>query len=312
MEPKDFEALHLSEKETREIITPYAFKVHKPLLGKPLAKPWERAFAIVVDIALIFLAAEVSGEFVWLIAAYGFYLSQRKGMSHRIEWLWRGPAKAIAIMIMLGAALVVVSDIIDYVSSAPNSASAVIEAQVDGAEVDPQEAVENLTSQAKELAANNSKQAPPTTSILDYATDLIEDLGLGFGWAAAYFSLFTYLWDGQTPGKRLINVSVVNLNGKPLTLMDTFGRYGGYGAGFATGLLGFLQVYWDPNRQAIQDKISNTVVVRGKARDLQLLVDAQSTVVATANATPAGQSQGVIVQDQSQQGKLNDDKHQQT
>ena len=42
-----------------------------------------------------------------------------------------------------------------------------------------------------------------------------------------------------------------------------FGRYGGYGAGFATGLLGFLQVYWDPNRQAIQDKISATVVIKG-------------------------------------------------
>ena len=42
-----------------------------------------------------------------------------------------------------------------------------------------------------------------------------------------------------------------------------FGRYGGYGAGFATGLLGFLQVYWDPNRQAIQDKISATVVIQG-------------------------------------------------
>ena len=39
------------------------------------------------------------------------------------------------------------------------------------------------------------------------------------------------------------------------------GRYGGYGAGLATGLMGFLQIYWDPNRQAIQDKISETLVV---------------------------------------------------
>jgi uncharacterized RDD family membrane protein YckC len=44
-------------------------------------------------------------------------------------------------------------------------------------------------------------------------------------------------------------------------LWDSFGRYGGYGAGLATGLLGFIQIYWDPNRQAIHDKISATIVI---------------------------------------------------
>ena len=29
----------------------------------------------------------------------------------------------------------------------------------------------------------------------------------------------------------------------------------------ATGGLGFLQILWDPNRQAIQDKTAHTVVV---------------------------------------------------
>ena len=29
----------------------------------------------------------------------------------------------------------------------------------------------------------------------------------------------------------------------------------------ATGLLGFIQIYWDANRQAIHDKISATVVI---------------------------------------------------
>nr|WP_244859282.1 hypothetical protein [Shewanella dokdonensis] len=43
--------------------------------------------------------------------------------------------------------------------------------------------------------------------------------------------------------------------------MGAFGRYGGYGAGVTTGLLGFLQIYWDSNRQCIQDKIGETVVV---------------------------------------------------
>ncbi|WP_462163727.1 RDD family protein [Pseudoalteromonas xiamenensis] len=255
MEPKDFEALHLTNKETREIITPYAFKVHKPLLGFPLAKPWERGLAIMIDVALIFFATEVSGTLLWLFASYGFYLSQKRGMSHRLEFLWRKPARLIAIGIMVITSLIVVGEMVDLVSTQPESTSPIVVPK------------DTATSQPAEIATLTKDTQQPTTSILDYGRDLIEDLGFGFGWAAAYFSLFTLLWDGQTPGKRLLGISVVNLNGKALSLMDSFGRYGGYGAGFATGLMGFLQIYWDPNRQAIQDKISNTVVVRGRFTD---------------------------------------------
>ncbi|WMN59683.1 RDD family protein [Pseudoalteromonas xiamenensis] len=252
MEPKDFEALHLTNKETREIITPYAFKVHKPLLGFPLAKPWERGLAMMIDVALIFLATEVSSTLLWLFFSYGFYLSQKRGMSHRLAFLWRKPAKLIAIGMMVITSLVVFGDMVDLVSTQPESTTSIVAPK------------HTATSQPAEITALTKDTQQPTTSILDYGRDLIEDLGFGFGWAAAYFSLFTLLWDGQTPGKRLLGISVVNLNGKALSLMDTFGRYGGYGAGFATGLMGFFQIYWDPNRQAIQDKISNTVVVRGR------------------------------------------------
>jgi hypothetical protein len=113
------------------------------------------------------------------------------------------------------------------------------------------------------------KPAQTTThSILQWGKGIIQDLGLGFGWAAVYFTLFSLLWRGQTPGKKLCNTRVVALSGEPLGLLDCFGRYGGYGAGFATGLLGFLQVYWDPNRQAIQDKISATVVIQGNVNQV--------------------------------------------
>ena len=90
---------------------------------------------------------------------------------------------------------------------------------------------------------------------------LIEDLGIGFGWAAFYFTVFTAIWHGQTPGKKLLRIRVIQLDGTALSIWDSFGRYGGYGAGIATGLLGFAQIYWDPNRQAIHDKISATIVI---------------------------------------------------
>jgi len=96
---------------------------------------------------------------------------------------------------------------------------------------------------------------------VEWMKGVIEDLGLGFGWAAFYFTVLTSIWHGQTPGKKLFKIRVIQLDGTRLSMWDSFGRYGGYGAGLATGLLGFLQIYWDPNRQAIHDKISATIVI---------------------------------------------------
>jgi uncharacterized RDD family membrane protein YckC len=79
-----------------------------------------------------------------------------------------------------------------------------------------------------------------------------------------YFTAFLSLWRGQTPGKKLVGVRVVRLNGQPMTLWTSFERFGGYAAGLVTGLLGFAQVFWDRNRQMIHDKIVETVVVRDR------------------------------------------------
>lgn len=103
--------------------------------------------------------------------------------------------------------------------------------------------------------------------ILARLTGLLDDMGIGFGWTGLYFTAFTVLWKGQTPGKRLLGVRVLRLDGKPLTLWGSFERFGGYAAGLVTGLLGFAQVFWDRNRQAIHDKISETVVVRERVQD---------------------------------------------
>jgi hypothetical protein len=119
---------------------------------------------------------------------------------------------------------------------------------------------ESITKMAEK--DEKADKAKPEYSIIAWAKALIEDLGLGFGWAAFYFTVFTSLWHGQTPGKKLFKIRVLQLDGTPLSLFDSFGRYGGYGAGLATGLLGFIQIFWDANRQAIHDKISSTVVVK--------------------------------------------------
>lgn len=127
------------------------------------------------------------------------------------------------------------------------------------------------TPEQQSLSEQQEAQIPDTApqascpdsevGVLAWLKAISDDLGLGFGWATLYFSVFTAWWGGQTPAKKLCRIKVIKLDASPLNLWDSFGRYGGYGAGLATGLLGFLQLLWDANRQAIQDKISETLVV---------------------------------------------------
>ncbi|MEZ4417393.1 MAG: RDD family protein [Gemmatimonadota bacterium] len=90
----------------------------------------------------------------------------------------------------------------------------------------------------------------------------VDQLGLTFGWGALYLATFMTLMKGQTPGKRALGLRVIRLDGQPIGWFAAFERAGGYAAGVATGLLGFAQILWDPNRQGIHDKIVATVVVR--------------------------------------------------
>ena len=119
-----------------------------------------------------------------------------------------------------------------------------------------------LQASPDESAEEKAIEIEESFSLLEWIKDTISDFGLGLGWAALYFSALPTYWQGATIGKRLLGIYVVRLDGRTPSLWENFGRYGGYGAGLATGFGGFLQVYWDPNRQAIQDKISETLVLR--------------------------------------------------
>ncbi len=99
-------------------------------------------------------------------------------------------------------------------------------------------------------------------SLIKWVKGILADFGLGYGWAMVYFTFFVSWNNGQTIGKLLTGIRVVQLDNQPLTLWASFSRQGGYGAGLATGLIGFAQILWDPNRQAIQDKVASTVVIQ--------------------------------------------------
>jgi len=116
---------------------------------------------------------------------------------------------------------------------------------------------EDLTESREELA-----DAERGVGLFGRLRNFVDELGFGFGWASLYMTVMLSWWKGQTLGKRLAGIRVLRLDGGPITWWVAFERAGGYAAGFATGLLGFAQVYWDANRQAIHDRIVGTVVVR--------------------------------------------------
>jgi uncharacterized RDD family membrane protein YckC len=106
------------------------------------------------------------------------------------------------------------------------------------------------------------KEAHEARGIRSFISGAADDLGVGFGWSALFFTAFLALWRGQTPGKKFAGVRVLRLDGKPIGWWIAFERFGGYAASLSVGLLGFIQILWDRNRQGLHDKACETVVVR--------------------------------------------------
>jgi hypothetical protein len=115
--------------------------------------------------------------------------------------------------------------------------------------------------------AEGDLEAAQNTGVFSWLWNLIDELGLGFGWAALYLTITHAWWKGTSVGKKIFRIRVVMIDLRPLNWWLSFERAGGYAAGFATGFLGFAQIFWDPNRQAIHDKVSETIVIQegGKA-----------------------------------------------
>jgi len=260
-------------QRAREVryVTADHLNVSPQLLGATLAQPGRRLAAILIDGLVVGLLSEGNGLLLlaglaWVV----FNLRNQRSALTLPPKRWR-MLILVALIGMVGgqsawnawqrsqavkpalhaqapkkqAAKVVTDTVFD--------AKVVTDAAFDALPTDQK--IEMLQAQLE--AANEPKVLTLKDTMLHWA----DELGLGFGWAIVYFSLVPMWLPGQTLGKKLLKVKVVSLTGAPLTILSCFSRYGGYAAGAATGLFGFAQVYWDPNRQAIQDKIAHTVVL---------------------------------------------------
>ncbi len=136
------------------------------------------------------------------------------------------------------------------------------------------ERITALEERNEQLAADNEDleqrlEEESNRGLISLITSILDEVGIEFGWSALYFTFFPVIWRGRTPGKRLLRMRIVRLDGRPLGWWSALNRFGGYAASIFTGLLGFFEMFWDDNRQAMQDRIAATVVVLetgGRAR----------------------------------------------
>lgn len=353
----------MTDKQIRDVVTPYEFGVSDAIIGTPLARPFRRGWALLVDLFLVVMLTHLPSIILASVGVIFFWRAgKKKNTPGRFRWL-RRIFKGIAAILLFGI-LIAVFDSANQPEDAQSDntdtgenilkgiqlieiGSAVMSMSSDIAQLEtdiqqsrcsavdcwedylatisddighipiPADVADELTNKLtpgmartldaaqqkallhtftqslnvipEESAEKKDAQESPvpspgqpidngtpldvtpsaipvhesgTPSLLAWVQGILEDLGIGFGWAALYFTAVTFWMNGQTPGKWLFRLKVIKLDGTTMTLWQSFGRYGGYGAGLATGLLGFAQIFWEPNRQAIQDKISETLVVQ--------------------------------------------------
>jgi uncharacterized RDD family membrane protein YckC len=86
--------------------------------------------------------------------------------------------------------------------------------------------------------------------------------GLSFVVGLVYYWYFLSRQNGQTPGKSVMHIRVVKVDGSPLSDTDAILRYVGYLINSALFGIGWIWAFFDANQQGLHDKIVSTYVVK--------------------------------------------------
>ncbi|MCX6945108.1 MAG: RDD family protein [Opitutales bacterium] len=254
-------------------VTAETLTVAPAVLGQPLAEPWRRLAAMLVDLAAIGVLSFLSRPFLGL--GTGLLLLVLLGNApaapvalRTFRWIARGLGLVVLLLAALalghGSFLRAPQLKLDALTGrAPSAAMAQtvpVSPQASWAEL--RTASGRLQEQVDQLKDELRAREAAGASWLNQARAFTGALGVTFGWSGLYFTLLVGGWNGRTLGKLLLGTRVVRINGAPLTFFDAFIRNGGYVAGLAMGLIGFLKLPWEPNRQTVEDRIAGTVVIR--------------------------------------------------
>ncbi len=244
--------------ERKRRITDEPMLVQPELLGTELASTLRRGIAFLADLFLWLLAAVPIMTSIAVLVLYFAHPDVYSALTDRLK----APADDQASEVVLKKEIVRL-----FAKRKPETVSPLFQqalASTDASEFDKltrdYRVIMDLTFDGRQESQIDypSKQIRVRWDLFFGDFILTFNLGILF---LSYFTLFTWLLRGRTPGKLLLGLKVVRLDGRPIGLWDAFGRAGGYSASLSTFGLGFLEALWHPNRQTIHDRISSTVVI---------------------------------------------------
>ncbi len=102
---------------------------------------------------------------------------------------------------------------------------------------------------------------------------------------AGYFIFFEWLWNGQTPGKKLLKLRVIREDGRPITLWEAIARnllrIGDAVPGFIVPVysIGLITIFLSNRDQRLGDIFAGTVVIRERAGEAPTFAETFSNPV---------------------------------
>lgn len=105
---------------------------------------------------------------------------------------------------------------------------------------------------------------------------------------AGYFIFFEWLWNGQTPGKRLLKLRVIREDGRPITLWEAMARnllriFDTF-PGFILPIysIGLITIFMSHRDQRVGDMFAGTVVIRERSDEAPKFTEVFSTRITDA------------------------------
>lgn len=111
-----------------------------------------------------------------------------------------------------------------------------------------------------------------------------------FGFQWGYFNFFEWMWNGQTPGKRLLHLRVIKVDGSPVSGIDVLLR--NLSRPIDTlgpmGLIGLLMIFVSQKAQRLGDLMARTLVIHETKIDWSIFDQLESTATDASKtaATP--------------------------
>lgn len=260
---------------TDRLVSDSALAPSSRLVGQPLASPLRRIVGFAFDCMLLIVPSLLVAV---AASAISLYITDREAFRAVRTELKGQSSDHAAQVAALGriAPLLVRAE----ASGLPPSVAIAVD------QSDLTRAGEILSGYTLIYSIGDEKAAQPGTIRLEVARLVPTPLrgAALFGTAALYFTFFASGRRRSTLGKRLAQTEVVKLDGEPMTVWESFERFGGYFASAGTFGLGLLDFWREPNRRLAHDRLSNTVVVRRNAVVCVLMAAAIAAASAAAFA----------------------------